>query len=278
MEPLPDWAPEGADPTQASAARIYDYYLGGAHNFAVDRELADQAIAAHPEVRTVAIANRAFLQRSVRYLLGRGVRQFIDIGAGIPTGGNVHEIAQETDPGARVLYVDHDPVAVAHAELILQDDPNTRVLQADLRRPDEILDAVKLGGLLDLSRPIAVLLVAVLHFVPESDRPDLAIAALRDLLPAGSYLVICQVTPERLPDPESNKVTELYRSTATPVVFRTRERIRELFAGWDLVEPGVVWVPEWHPDWPEETWADPADSHLAAGVGVKPGPPATPTG
>ncbi len=272
-EPLPDWAPVDADPTQASAARMYDYYLGGAHNFAVDRELADQALALFPDGRAIAHANRAFLQRAVRHLLKQGVRQFIDIGSGIPTSGNVHEIALAGDPGARVLYVDHDPVAVAHSELILAGNPNVGVLQADLRRPDEIVDAIKLGGLLDIHRPIGLLLVSVLHFVSDDDRPDLAISSFRDLLAPGSHLVICQGTGEGRTAANAG-LADLYTSTATPVTYRTRERVGELFAGWQLVEPGVVWVPQWRPDWPDEAdgaWPDPSQTQLAAAVGVKPG-------
>jgi SAM-dependent methyltransferase len=269
VEPLPEWAPEGVDLTRASAARMYDYYLGGAHNFGVDRELARQALALFPDGQLIAQANRAFLHRAVRYLLAQGVRQFIDIGSGIPTAGNVHEIAQREAPDSRVLYVDHDPVAVAHSELLLQDNPGARVLQADLRHPRGIVDAPVLRELLDLTQPIGILLVAVLHFVSESDRPDLAIRQFRELLAPGSYLVVSQGTGE-VRSAESKQLAELYRSTNTPVTFRTREQIRDLFEGWDLVEPGVVWVPQWRPDWPDDVGADPASTSIAAAVGRKP--------
>jgi SAM-dependent methyltransferase len=264
MQQLPDWVPPGADLNRASAARMYDYYLGGAHNFAVDRELADQALALFPDGQLIAQANRAFLHRAVRYLLAQGVRQFIDVGSGIPTAGNVHEIAAD----ARVLYVDHDPVAVAHSELILRDHPNARVLEADLRRPQEILDAPVLTELLDLDRPVGLLLVSVLHFVSEDDHPDDLIKRFRDRLAPGSHLVISQGTGENR-SAEVKKLAEIYRSTSTPVTYRTRDRIRELFDGWDLVEPGVVWLPEWNPDWPDDVGPDPAATVVGAGVGRK---------
>ena len=267
-EDLPDWAPEGVDLNRASAARMYDYYLGGAHNFAIDRELAGQALALFPDGQLIAQANRAFLNRSVTYLLSQGVRQFIDIGSGIPTSGNVHEIAQKEDPDARILYVDHDPVAVAHSELILQNNPSARVLKGDLRRPSEILDAPVLTELLDLSQPVGLLLVSVLHFVSDSDRPEAVIAQFRDLLSPGSHLVISQGTGEGR-QAEAAKLKDLYRATNTPVTYRTREQIRTLFDGWELVDPGVVWVPEWRPDWPDDVGTDPASTLVAAAVGRK---------
>jgi SAM-dependent methyltransferase len=269
MDRLPDWVPDGIDLNRPSAARMYDYYLDGAHNFAVDRELAAQALALFPDGRQIAQANRAFLNRAVRYLLSQGVRQFIDIGSGIPTAGNVHEIAQEHDPEARVLYVDHDPVAVAHSELMLRDNPGVRVLQADLRSPQDILAAPVLTEVLDLDQPVGVLMVAVLHFVSESDRPDDVLARFRDLLRSGSYLVISHGTGEGRHD-EVAKLRELYRSTPTPVTYRTRERIQTLFDGWDLVEPGIVWIPQWRPDWPDDVGPDPASTVAAAAVGRKP--------
>ncbi len=268
-EQIPEWAPEGIDLSRASAARMYDYYLGGAHNFAVDRDLARQALALFPDGQLIAQANRAFLHRAVRYLSGQGIRQFIDVGSGIPTAGNVHEIAQKLDPESRVLYIDHDPVAVAHSELILRDNPGAGVLEADLRRPEEILEAPVLTELLDLTQPVALLMVSVLHFVSESDRPQDTIARFHDLLTSGSYLVISHFTAEGR-QAEAKQLQELYRSTSTPLTYRTREQIAGLFHGWELVEPGVVWLSQWRPDWPDEVGLNPGSSVIAGSVGRKP--------
>jgi trans-aconitate methyltransferase len=269
VESLPDWTPEGVDLTKASAARMYDYYLGGAHNFGVDREAARQVLALYPDGQLIIQANRAFLHRAVRYLLAQGVRQFIDIGSGIPTVGNVHETAQREFPDARVLYVDHDPVAVAHSELILDDNPNVQVLQADLRRPKDILESPEVKALIDLSQPVGVLMVAVLHFVSEDDRPDEAIRRFTEAVAPGSYLVISHATSGQR-QTEAEEVTKVYEKTANPLTHRTHQRVAEFFAGWDLIDPGVVWVPEWHPDWPDEVGPDPASTSFIAAVGRKP--------
>jgi len=264
-----DWVPPEIDLNQASAARMYDYYLGGAHNFGVDRELAAKALELFPDGQLIAQANRAFLHRAVRYLLSQGVRQFLDIGSGIPTAGNVHEIAQNVDPDARILYVDHDPVAVAHSELILRNNHRARVLQADLRRPQDILDSAEFKQLIDLTKPVGLLMVSVLHFVSEADNPQAAIARFRNLLAPGSYLVISQGTGESR-STQVSKLQELYSSTRTPISYRTRDRIRELFEGWDLVDPGVVWLPQWRPDWPDDVGPNPESTVVAAAVGRKP--------
>jgi hypothetical protein len=269
MGPPPNWIPETVDTSRPSAARMYDYYLGGAHNFGVDRELANKALALFPDGQLIAQANRSFLHRAVTFMLDQGVRQFLDIGSGIPTSGNVHEIAQQAEPGARVLYVDHDPVAVAHSELLLRGNSCAEALQADLRRPDEILGAPQLHSLLDLSRPVGVLMVAVLHFVSDEDRPEVLIRRLRDMLAPGSYLAISHGTGFGR-TPMTDEVKEIYRATATPLTFRTHQEVRALFEGWDLVEPGVVWVSQWRPEWPDEVGDDPSDTVIAAGVGRKP--------
>jgi hypothetical protein len=269
MGVVPEWVPDTVDLSKPSAARMYDYYLGGAHNFAVDRALASKVLEVFPDGQLIAQANRAFLHRAVRFMLDQGVRQFLDIGSGIPTVGNVHEIAQQAEPTARVLYVDHDPVAVAHSELLLADNPSAAVVQADLRRPAEILEARELHELLDLSEPVGVLMIAVLHFVGHEDRPEVLIDRLRDMLVPGSFLAISHGTGEGRAAAAS-ELKEIYRSTATPVTYRTRAQVRDLFDGWDVVEPGVVWVPQWRPDWPDEVGEDPASTVVAAAVGRKP--------
>jgi SAM-dependent methyltransferase len=265
---LPDWAPRDVDLTTASAARIYDYFLGGGHNFGVDREVAQQLLEAFPGTPLIARTNRAFLHRAVGYLVSQGVRQFIDIGSGIPTVGSVHESAQRADPASRVLYVDHDPVAVAHSELILGESTSVRVLQADLRRPKDILQAPQLADLIDLSQPVAILMLAVLHFLADDDDPQKVIEEFRDAVVPGSHLVISHTTDEGRRTTGA-RVKELYRSTADPIHFRSRAEIEDLFTGWDLVEPGVVWVPEWRPQRPEQVGEDPTASTILGGVARK---------
>jgi SAM-dependent methyltransferase len=268
--PLPDWAPADLDLTKPSAARMYDYYLGGAHNFGVDRELAKKVMELVPDVSEVTQANRAFLHRAVRYLTRQGIRQFIDIGSGIPTQGSVHETAHETAPEARVLYVDHDQVAVAHSELLLgTDNPTVKVLQADLRHPGDILASAQLRDLLDLSQPVAVLMVAVLHFISEDDDPAGLIRQFHDVLAPGSYLVISHSSDDARTS-TGKGVSQLYQSAADPFVQRSRAGIKALFDGWDLVDPGLVWLSEWRPEWPDQVGDDPSSSAIAAGIGRKP--------
>jgi hypothetical protein len=269
--PQPDWIPPDADLTKPSAARMYDYYLGGAHNFAVDRELATKVLEHFPDGPLLAQANRAFLHRAVRFMVGQGIRQFIDVGSGIPTVGNVHDTAQREAPDTRVLYVDHDPVAVAHSELILGDDPRTRVLKADLRMPDDILASPQREQLIDLDQPVGLLMVAVLHFVPDEERPEDFIARFRDALAPGSYLAIAAATDEARAE-AAGEVSELYTRTSDQgMVWRPRARLAEFFAGWSVVEPGLVWLPEWRPDWPDDVGPDPSFSSSIAGVGRKDG-------
>jgi len=268
-DPLPDWAPRDIDLSKPSPARMYDYYLGGAHNFAVDRELAAKALELVPDGPLLMQANRAFLHRAVRYLIDQGIRQFIDIGSGIPTKGNVHETVQAAVPSGegRVLYVDHDPVAVAHSDLILGDDhPNVKVLQADLRRPHDILNSAQRRELIDLDQPVAVLMVAVLHFIPESDRPEELIAHFRDAVVPGSYLVVSHGTAENQPATAA-RLAQVYQSATDQPTYRSRSRVRELFEGWELVDPGVVWVPQWRPDWPDDAEGGPTVMRWAAAVG-----------
>ncbi|GDY30455.1 SAM-dependent methyltransferase [Gandjariella thermophila] len=262
----PHWVPSSVDLTRPSAARVYDYYLGGAHNFAVDRELAEQVIRELPELPRMTQANRAFLRRSVRFLMDRGVRQFLDIGSGIPTVGNVHEIAQRVDPHARVVYVDNDPVAVAHSRALLTEQPNTAVVHADLRDPVRLLADPGVTALLDFDAPIGLLMVAVLPFVPDCDRPAAAIAAYREALAPGSYLVLSHATDDAGLDPEG-RVKALYRRGSIQVVTRTRQQVTDLLDGFDMVDPGVVYLPLWHPDSAEDVAEHPERSGAYGVVG-----------
>jgi hypothetical protein len=240
----PDLPPVDVD--TPNAARMYDYHLGGSHNFAADRAAAERTRAAMPWVAVAMRTNRAFLGRAVRFCQSEGIDQFLDLGSGIPTVGNVHEVARATDPGARVAYVDHEPVAVITSEAVLDGDPLTSVLHADLRDPGGVLAGV---GLLDLGRPVALLSVAVLHFVPDADDPAAIMARYRARLAPGSMHVLSHATADH--DPEvAAAAAATYRSTSNPITPRSRAQIMELLAGTDLVEPGLVDASEWRPDDP----------------------------
>jgi len=269
---LPEWVPEGIDVTVPSVARMYDYMLGGCHNFEVDREYAEQAERVFPGTRQSVYAHRAFLGRVVRWLIGAGVRQFLDIGSGIPTIGNVHEIAQKAAPEARVMYVDIDPVAVAHARAILAENPLAGAVQGDLRRPMDIVGHPEVTDLLDFSQPVAVVLSAVLHFISDADDPFAVVAQLQDAVVSGSYIALSHVTwvpgqAEELAQALAS-IRELVKRSPTPAYIRTQEQVARLMAGLELVEPGIVTIDNWHPD-PTEEFHEPWPGLLAA-VGRKP--------
>ena len=230
---------------------MYDYYLGGSHNFAADRAAAQAMVAAVPEAPLMAQANRAFLRRAVHHLVDAGIRQFLDIGSGIPTVGNVHEIAQRAAPDARVVYVDVDPVAVAHSREILAGNDRAAVVQEDLRHPEAILAHPEVPRLLDFSQPVAVMIVAVLHFIPDADRPEEILRTLRAALAPGSYLVLSQASDDGRSEGERAEAERVYRRTDSPLCIRSRAELTAFFDGFELVDPGVVWVPQWRPDTPE---------------------------
>lgn len=266
----PSWAPQGIDISVPSVSRIYDYYLGGSHNFEVDREAARQAMQFIPAIPKVAQANRAFMRRAIELAVAEGVTQFLDIGSGIPTFGNVHEVAQTADPAARVVYVDHDPVAVAHSRAVLADNAQADVVGADLRRPREILASEAVGRLLDLNRPVALLLVSVLHFVQDADDPHTAVAELRDALAPGSLLTITHGSYEgmQIPAERAEGTVGVYKNTRNPLIMRSRDEIARFFEGYDMVEPGLVPLPSWRPETdPKE--ADPSLFGGFVGVGRK---------
>ncbi|RZS36539.1 S-adenosyl methyltransferase [Herbihabitans rhizosphaerae] len=268
VQDRPSWAPEGVDLDRPNVARIYDYYLGGAHNFEKDREFARNIVKMVPEVQHAARLNRAFLRRAVKFCVDNGIRQFLDVGSGIPTVGNVHEIAQGADPTAKVVYVDVESVAVAHSELILKDNPNAAVLQADFREPEAILGSEVVRELIDPNKPTALLLAAVLHFVQDADAPREKVRQYVDWLTPGSYLVLSHGTKEDEGDP-ANKAEQAYQSTSAQYVDRGKAAITEFFAGTELLDPGVVYAPQWHPDSPEDVGEHPEQSHIYAGVGLK---------
>lgn len=246
----PAWAPQGIDISVPSVSRIYDYYLGGSHNFEVDREAARKAMEHLPGLPKIMQANRAFMRRAVRYAAAEGVTQFLDIGSGIPTFGSVHEVARSVAPDSRVVYVDHDPVAVAHSEAVLAGDRRSAVIPADLRKPQEILAAPALRNLLDLDRPVALLLVAVLHFLDDKEEPQAAVAELLSALAPGSLLILTHAAYEGIPRSreEAGNAVDVYRDIRNPLIMRGPEQIAAFFTGCELVEPGLVQMPEWRPD------------------------------
>lgn len=263
----PSWVPLDIDLNRPSASRIYDYYLGGSHNFEVDRVIAREAISVWPELPSLMQGNRAFLRRSVRFMIRQGITQFIDLGSGIPTAGNVHEVARVLDPEARVAYVDHDPVAVLHSKAILAGDERTVVVQADLRDPADIVNAPEITGLIDLSQPVGLLAIAVLHFVADADDPAGVIATLAESLAPGSFLAISHASSEFDPV-RAARLEELYRKTPTPMRMRTAAEVAQLFGPFELIEPGVVEMSRWRPQrrQPAAVLGEPAH----AGVGRLP--------
>ncbi|UWZ33511.1 SAM-dependent methyltransferase [Dactylosporangium roseum] len=262
----------GGEPKPATAARIYDYHLGGIHNFPADRAAGDAVARLFPLVPALARTNRAFLRRAVRHLAESGVRQFLDIGSGIPTAGNVHEVARSVVPDARVVYVDIDPVAVSESLEILDGDERAGAVRADVRDPQAILGHPQVRRLLDFGEPVGLLLVAVLHFVPDDEAAQAAVRPLREALVPGSYVVVSHAASDGVRDDDSGHVAvakDVYqRSTATPFHLRSRPQVERFFEGLEIVEPGVVWLPEWHPapDDPTDFAQDPSRSAGLAGV------------
>ncbi len=256
-------------PDIPSTARIYDYLLGGKDNYPADRAAAAEIEQALPNVRTSFRWNRAFLGRAVRYLVTeQGIRQFIDVGTGLPTVGNVHEVAQQAAPGSRVVYVDNDPVVLAHGRHLLHGVPGTTILEHDLRRTKDILDDPELRALIDFDTPVAVLLVAILHFIPDADDPGAVIKRLLAPFPSGSYLVISHGTADAIPG--VNDAAAVYRQSTSSAHVRTREHVRRLVEGLDLVEPGIVWLPEWRPGPGAEPVPNPSEAYFYALVARKP--------
>jgi hypothetical protein len=269
------WVPAGVDTSKANIARVYDYWLGGNHNFLADQDAARVMIAVEPNTRAVARANRAFLGRAVRYLAEQaGIRQFLDIGSGIPTAQNVHQVAQQAAPESRVVYADIDPVAVAHSRLLLQDNPGAAVIQADLREVEAILAAPETQLLIDFSQPVAVLLVAVLHFIPDDADPWQIVATLRDALAPGSYLVVVHGTSESRPDIHDAFETAYTSRVAASLFLRRRPDVLRFFDGFSLIDPGLVYLPEWRPDPSDDVPEDPRKFWGLVGVGRRDAAPA----
>lgn len=280
-DPFP---PRGVDLSRPSVARVYDWVLGGTTNWAIDREFGEKVLATFPMARPIAMANRLFLHRVVRHLVRAGVRQFIDLGAGVPTMGSTHQVADELVPDSRVVYVDNEPVAVAHSQVLLDqygDPARHRAVHGDLRNPESVWQRVIESGVIDLEQPVALLMIAVLHIRQAGpDGTDIGArvtARYRELLSPGSYLAISHYCPDEA-SPEVydavTKVLSAYDKTVAPVTARSQAEIGALFGDFDLVEPGLAWVPDWHP---EESGAEapriefdvPGDSLIYVGAGRK---------
>ncbi|MFF1908145.1 SAM-dependent methyltransferase [Kitasatospora sp. NPDC058218] len=267
---LSEWERFGVDTSAPHSARVYDYWLGGKTNFPPDRAMGQAIEQAVPSVKAMAKENRAFQGRAVRYLAReQGIHQFLDLGTGIPTSPNTHEIAEAVSPGTRVVYVDNDPIVLAHARALMVSTPASRTtyIHADLGKPTELLGDPALTSTLDLDRPVGLLMIAVLMLVADEDDPWAKVAALRDALPSGSCLALTHPTQDF--DPESvAKVAEAARAGGMTLVPRTREEVARFFDGWELIEPGVAPVMAWRPD--GEPPADPTAAYYWGGVARKP--------
>jgi hypothetical protein len=259
--------PQGIDATTPNVARMYDYALGGKDNFPVDREAMEQLYAVVPYGARPALENRAFLGRAVRFLANAGIRQFLDIGSGLPTKGNVHEVAHAVAPDARVVYVDYDPVAIVHSRALLADAGTVTAVQADMRRPEDILGSPEVKGLIDFTQPVAILLVAMLHLVPDDEDPAGIVAAFREATTPGSYLALSHITSHEQPPAVVTGLRKVFEQAREPMVPRGREEILAFFQGYELVEPGLVKAPDWRPDKPAD--AKPPTGLVLAGVGRK---------
>ena len=264
MQERPNRVTTNGDAERPNVARIFDYYLGGAHNFAVDREFAERSTRIFA-VDEAARAARSFLRRAVRLCAAAGIRQFLDLGSGIPTAGNVHEVAERIDPTSRVVYVDNEPATVAHGRTMLRYSRTAAIVHADVRDPDAVLNAPETARLLDLDEPVAVLMVSILPYLSDHDRPVDVVAKYREAMAPGSHLVISHLTADLEPD-LMDKLTALGELTGVTLTPRSEAAVAELFTGFDLVEPGLVQASRWRDD-AEAT--GPASALAYGGVGVR---------
>jgi hypothetical protein len=257
------------DTSTPNVARMYDYYLGGKDNFAVDREAAQKVLALVPALRRSVVENRRFLRRAVTFLAAEaGVGQFLDIGTGLPTQGTVHEVANEVRPDARTVYVDYDPVVVSHGKALLTEKNRSVMIRGDLRKPAEILGDPAVRSHLDFGQPVAITLLAVLQFLSDADDPAAVVATLRDAVVPGSYLVISHVSGDVIPDKAAmREARAVYERADARIWPRGRDAITRFFDGFELVEPGLVRGPQWRPQLSEVP--APASSTGLVGVGRK---------
>ncbi|GAB2775277.1 SAM-dependent methyltransferase [Amycolatopsis magusensis] len=267
MIPELSWVPPEVDVTVPNPARVYDYWLDGDHHFPADRELGEQILKIMPGVRDAARLNRAFLRRAATFMVESGVKQFLDIGSGIPTVGNLHEIVQQLDPECRVVYVDREPVAVAHSQLLLKDNDRCVAMQADLRDVDGILASPKTRELIDFEQPVGLFMLLLLHFVPDSWDPAGLLAQYRARLASGSFLAVTHVAADA-GSAGLDKAIEAYQSTQNNPIPRTHDEVLRFFDGFEMVEPGLVGCAMWNPQGVGDMSEDPSINLLPyAGVG-----------
>jgi S-adenosyl methyltransferase len=260
--------PDSIDPRTPTNARMYDYALGGKDYYPIDREVMEQLYAVVPYGNRPALENRAFLGRAVRFLVNAGIRQFLDIGSGLPTAGNVHEVAHAIAPDAGVVYVDYDPVAIAHSRALLFHTDKATAIQADMRRPDDILTSPEVRSLIDFTQPVAVLLLAMLHLLPDDQHPAAIVARFREVMVPGSYLVLSHITSHEQPPEVVTNLGKVFEQAREPMVPRSREAILGFFEGLELIEPGLVKVPEWRPDQTDAA-SQPTTGLVLGGVGYR---------
>ncbi len=264
--------PGSIDSSVPNPARVYDYFLDGSHNFAADREMAEKLQQLVPAGRDAARVNRAFLRRVVRFMVSSGIRQFLDLGSGIPTVGNVHEIAQQADPECRIVYVDKEPIAVAHSKMLLAGNDRAAAIQVNLRDIDDILGHPEIKRLLDFDQPIGLLMVSVLYFIPDSWDPVGILARYREWLAPGSYLAISHLTADSNP-PWLDQVLRVYRSIPESVYFRSHTKVLRFFDGFEMVAPGLVGSALWRPSGPGDISDDAEINSISyGGVGHKRSP------
>ncbi|HKS44336.1 MAG TPA: SAM-dependent methyltransferase [Amycolatopsis sp.] len=252
-----------------NAARVYDYFIGGKLNYAIDREFAHKVIDELSNVREVCLFNRYWLRRVVRFGIEQGIRQFLDIGSGMPTEGHVHEVAQKLVPESRVVYVDNEPIAVAHSQIVLEGNERAAMVNADGEQPETIFGHPDTRRLLDLREPIMVIMAALVHFIPNDRNPAGLVAQYRDCIAPGSYFALSSDVND-LQDPSWLRAVEMYKETANPLYLRSGEELAALLTGFDIVEPGVVFTPLWRPDNPEDIGPNPERAGIMAVVGRKP--------
>ncbi|MEX5637572.1 SAM-dependent methyltransferase [Parafrankia sp. FMc2] len=265
--PPPGWQPQGIDVSVPSIARVYDAILGGKDNFPVDRAVAEELVAFVPDGREAAIYNRALLGRGVRYLAEQGIRQFIDLGSGLPTANNTHQVAQRIVPDARVVYVDNDPIVLAHGRALLAENRYTTVITADVRQPEEILNHPDLRSLIDFDQPVALLMLGIIHHLNDDENPNGLVARYRNAVASGSYLFLTHFVDH------GAETADLQKAILTDLGsgrFRTLEEITAYFGGLELVEPGVVHIPLWRPDGPLPETLRLTEKMIGGGIGRKP--------